>query len=349
VNLKNGKRYVGQYKDVLAVIRRWRKHLKCAFDENDPRPLYCALRKADRESEGRTVGFSAEVIWRGSVSKLDEKEIYYIKKLRSFIDDPKGDRSYNLTKGGLFGIRGFKFSEASKKKVSAASLARWADLEWRESMCELHRRRFDDPAAHEVVSNGLRELYKNPAERAKQSAAQLLSYAENPDRHLQLREAHQLYWLEPDAHEKASAALHRRFEDPAERKKLSVAQLRRYEDLEERRKTSVAMKLSYAENPDICARQSASQTLRYSKPEEREKQRVAQVARYENPLEHEKLSAAGKLRWASMTPDERTAYWRQVHPHGSVSGVGRLYAKMTPEERKAYWHKTHPNGTKKKA
>jgi hypothetical protein len=43
--------------------------------------------------------FDAEIVWRGSTSLLNSKEMHFIKKLHTFIGDPKG-RGYNLTKGG---------------------------------------------------------------------------------------------------------------------------------------------------------------------------------------------------------------------------------------------------------
>ena len=108
-NLINGKGYVGQYLGVIAE-RRWRRHILMAFWGAETL-VHRAIRKYGVEN------FSAEVIWLGAADLLDVKEIYYIKKLHTFIDDPKGG-GYNLTLGGRSGTHGWRPTDATKKNIS---------------------------------------------------------------------------------------------------------------------------------------------------------------------------------------------------------------------------------------
>jgi hypothetical protein len=209
VNLINGKRYVGYDETGNPEGNRWKTHIWLAFNTKDRRPLYCAIRKAWRESKGSTIGFSAEIIWRGPISKLHGKEIYYIAKLHSWNGDLVGDCSYNLTKGGD-GFHG-KHSKAAKKKSS-----------------ESQRRIWQDPAVHKKHSIALRRYYKSPGAREKQRTILLQAY-ENP------------------ALRKKLSVIHtRRYEDPAERKAQSLRLRRHYEDPKNRKKQSVRSKSGWA-------------------------------------------------------------------------------------------------------
>ena len=156
-NLVNGKRYVGQYKNVERVHCRWNRHIGTALNTGDTRPLYRALRKGKaRKSDKWFKNFTAEIIWRGPVSQLNWKETYYIKKLHTFIDDPLGDRSYNLTTGG----KQFKFSEDVKARQRARAL-----------------RQFENPAARAEISMRLYLRYENASAHEKTSIASTRSAA----------------------------------------------------------------------------------------------------------------------------------------------------------------------------
>lgn len=212
VNLTNGKRYVGCDETGDPENNRWKTHIWLAFNKKDRRPLYCAMRKAWRESNGDTIGFSAEIIWRGLISKLRGKEIYYIAKLRSWNGDLTGDRSYNLTKGGD-GFHG-KHSKAAKKKNS-----------------ESQRHTWQDPAVRKRHSTALRRYYKSPGAREKQRAILLQAY-ENPV-----------------LHKKLSIAQTRRYEDSSERKAQSLRLRRHYAEPKNRKKQSVRSKSGWAKIP----------------------------------------------------------------------------------------------------
>lgn len=114
----NDKCYVGQHKNVLTVEgKRWAGHIYTATRGKHQSYIHCAIRKHGAEN------FSAEILWCGLPSKLNEKEIFFIKKLHTFIDDPKGG-GYNLTIGGG-GVS--VWADSSRKKASDSQLRRFED------------------------------------------------------------------------------------------------------------------------------------------------------------------------------------------------------------------------------
>ena len=47
-----------------------------------------------------------------------------------------------------------------------------------------------------------------------------------------------------------------------------------------------------------------------------------------------------------MSSEERSAYWRAIHPNGAGGGgCGSRYDGMTAEQRSDYWYATHINGS----
>jgi hypothetical protein len=84
--------------------------------------------------------FFPEVIWAGSVDKLNEKEIYYIKKLHTFVDDPKCN-GYNLTTGG----GQCEFSAATKASISKSAKTRCEDEVVRDKMRGAQVANWQDP------------------------------------------------------------------------------------------------------------------------------------------------------------------------------------------------------------
>ena len=95
-NLINGKIYIGQSKNIKrrwithkAIINTTSKRLQKLWDN----PLYAAFRKYG------TKNFSFSVIEECSPEKLNELEIYYIKKYHTYIKDPLCN-GYNATPGG---------------------------------------------------------------------------------------------------------------------------------------------------------------------------------------------------------------------------------------------------------
>lgn len=109
-NLINHKIYIGQ---TIEYEERIRHHKQTAFRENSKekdRPLYRAIRKYGLDN------FKFEIIDKAdSIEELNEKEIYYINKYDSCVDNEKG---YNLDKGGKNGRK----SEETKRKIGDAQM-----------------------------------------------------------------------------------------------------------------------------------------------------------------------------------------------------------------------------------
>jgi len=101
-NKANGKKYVGQTS--CAFKKRLRSHIR--ESEINPRhPIHNAIRKYGIDN------FDIEIN-EVAIDELNKKEMLFIKELKTI--RPNG---YNLTLGGD-GMRGFKHSEESKKKMS---------------------------------------------------------------------------------------------------------------------------------------------------------------------------------------------------------------------------------------
>lgn len=89
-NLVNGKKYIGQSKN---IDRRWEEHKKCKDNKKDNlKLLYQAIRKYGVDN------FKFELIEECSPEELNEKEIYWILFYQTF--PPKLGKGYNLTPGG---------------------------------------------------------------------------------------------------------------------------------------------------------------------------------------------------------------------------------------------------------
>lgn len=105
-NNVNNKIYIGQ---TVNYNERMRHHKESAFRVNSKeysRPLYRAIRKYGWDN------FTIDIIDNATtLEELNEKEIYWIKKYDSCIDNGKG---YNLDKGGKNGLK----SELTKQKMS---------------------------------------------------------------------------------------------------------------------------------------------------------------------------------------------------------------------------------------
>lgn len=87
VNSLNGKIYVGQTKRTIDI--RWKEHCKNINIYKERLPLYKALNKYGIEN------FNVYQIEECPNNQLDEREIYWIRELKSF-----GENGYNCSKGG---------------------------------------------------------------------------------------------------------------------------------------------------------------------------------------------------------------------------------------------------------
>ncbi|MBR5912782.1 MAG: GIY-YIG nuclease family protein [Selenomonadaceae bacterium] len=95
----NGKRYIGQSKNIKRCLNdhKWNKRCTSIISK--------AIAKYGWDA------FDKEILEFCPVEELDEKEIYYIAKIKP---------EYNVSKGGKFGLRGFKHSKSFGEKISKA-------------------------------------------------------------------------------------------------------------------------------------------------------------------------------------------------------------------------------------
>lgn len=193
-NLTNGKGYVGQHSS-MKPDNRWREHIRAATVANSSCVLHRAIRKYGVEH------FSAEIIWSGPISKLHEKEAFYIAKLGTLL--PLG---YNMTLGGE-GTRGFKHSEASKCKSRASNKKTYADPLLRARQAAIWSGRKHTEATKLKVRRGM-----------------LNFFAENPDHRRYMSEINKGKKLTLEARKKISIANAGRTVSEIHRKKLALAQ-----------------------------------------------------------------------------------------------------------------------------
>lgn len=248
VNLKNRKGYVGQHKNVLTVERyRWEDHLSKA--RNGSKLLFhCALRKNKYEC-----GFSWEVIWVGPIELLDEMETYYIKKLHTFVDDPKGG-GYNLTMGGE-STRGYKASPQLRRKRSEAAKLRWQDEAYRASMCSMQNERCSSKAHRAATSEFMKALWQDPKQRPRMLKG--LCKSRNT----------------PEARARASEVMRANWADPEISAQLLKGKVGRRAKASTKRKLRKAAKLRFS-NLEARAELSRLATERWQRPGEREAQSV---------------------------------------------------------------------------
>lgn len=105
-NLVNGKIYIGQSIDIQ---RRFCDH-RCISHESN-RHLKYALQKYGKDN------FKYEVLEECDESILDERERYYIAKLKP---------EYNVTNGGQDSLR--KYPDEIKQKISQKAKEQWANM-----------------------------------------------------------------------------------------------------------------------------------------------------------------------------------------------------------------------------
>ena len=134
MNLANNKEYIGKDKSGDPDNHRWKHHIKMSKTAHPKGHFHRAIK-----AMGGPEKFKWTVIWRGPVEKLCEKEIFYIAKRHTFVDDPLY-RGYNLTRGGDGGIK----SVQTKKKMGKSAARRWADETERARMCKAQRLRWDN-------------------------------------------------------------------------------------------------------------------------------------------------------------------------------------------------------------
>ena len=113
-NKLNGKYYIGQ---ADKLRKRLRHHVSNVNTNRYDNPIYRALRKYGWENfEWGILEIFTDELYEDRKKKLDEAEIFYIKKYNSY-----GATGYNQTHGGDGGIEGYKFTQQQKDQVSKNS------------------------------------------------------------------------------------------------------------------------------------------------------------------------------------------------------------------------------------
>ena len=301
-NLVNGKRYVGQDQTGDPENHRWKQHKTTAIAGKSAYPVHCALRKAHKRDKCWK-GFKFEIIWRGPVSQLNWKETYYIKKLHTWINDPDGDRSYNLTKGGD-GVRGFKHSKSGKQHMSYSQQRRCAQAGESEARSAAR----STPESRERASVAQKRRFADSMRRAEHRAACNTDGARENYSKARLR-----YFEVPGNREVWNAILLACRQSEEYHAKLCAGQQKRFSN-EEHRAAMHAAK----QTPTARANYSASATTRWDMtPEER--------TAYWHSI-HPNGNGGGRKRkkqsvsmaayWKLRTPAERKA-------HGKASKLGK--------------------------
>ena len=249
-NLSNGKGYIGQHKGVEQIERnRWGGHIRTALNKRDEKPLYRAIRKYGVDK------FSAEVVWRGPIEKLNEKEMHYIKKFSTFIDDGAG---YNLTRGGG---QGTKVARQSKIKMRDAQISRYSNSAERQKVS----------LRYSGAGNPFYGKKHTAESRAAMSAHQpSVKGAHNPfyGKHHTSQTIELIRWQRTGskdsqaAREAKCAGQRRRYKKLSERLKLSDAQFKRWDDVSYRQKMSKLHKLRCAK-PEVRLAMREAQLRRF--------------------------------------------------------------------------------------
>lgn len=142
-NKVNGKKYVGQHcgdKDA-----RWKQHLATALKEQDPKPLYRAMRKYGTDNFSYKVLESIPL--NAGQQLLDEREIHFIKEYDTYIKNGNG---YNLTLGG------------------GGNMATYCSTQRREKLSKSLDRK--DYAKYDPSTGELLKIYDNLKDAAKENA-----------------------------------------------------------------------------------------------------------------------------------------------------------------------------------
>ncbi len=124
-NLANHKKYIGQAQD---IFYRFYDHLKMLNKGNHTSNY---LQHAwDYYGDQY---FKFYVIEKCPIEKLDEREIFLIKKLHAHVSEG----GYNMSWGGVAPMRGCKHTEESKKKISQSGIERFKNPEIRKQYSKM--------------------------------------------------------------------------------------------------------------------------------------------------------------------------------------------------------------------
>ena len=161
--------------------------------------------------------FEGRVLEEVYEEDLNELEKFYIEYFDSF------KNGYNSTIGGE-GMRGYSFSEESKKRISIAVKKRFQNPEEKEKQSIIQKKHWEDKEYKEKQSILQKKLWEDEEKRKKQSEIQ------------------KKCWKDPKKREKQSITLRKSWEDEERRKKqsekMSIISKKRFQDKSEREKCS---------------------------------------------------------------------------------------------------------------
>lgn len=269
-NLITGKKYAGQTKEKnpwnrINAHRREARH-------GSMYPIHCASRKYGWDN------FYREIIWTGDAVELNDREVFYVKKHKCFIDDGHG---YNLTRGGLAKT---KFAKSVKAKIS----------------------------------RGRKLYFENPENRKLQSKAVKQSYADDPTRGPRIGASNLGRKPSPSAKKAQSLGQKRRYEDPAQREVASLLAKKRFVDHPELREVSAAVNRGKKASAATKAKVSASLKEYYKDPVKRAFAGNSKRGKKASAAANLANSIAQKKRWEDPTHIEKMRLIRVANKQKKV-------------------------------
>ena len=263
------KGYVGQHCRADPK-RRLATHIREAFN-GSMLPIHCAIRKYGPEN------FSAEAIWKGAHTSLNKKETFYIDKLHTFVDDPKGG-GYNLTRGGE-GIK--NPSKELRARLSESIKLVWAsrpDLRIMMSAVHKGKKNAHTPAQIEAART-MGRLHKgrkrSPETCAKMSAARRKLFEDSTFREKHAIRVREVFAADPTIGKRISASNKGRKLSPEHCEKVSKA-LNRYHETnvvskETKAAISKGIRAAHKRDPTIAMRCGLGNRGKVRTPEQRAK------------------------------------------------------------------------------
>lgn len=299
INLLNGKEYIGYDSTGDPENHRWKHHKKMAATAQPRFYFHRAIKAA-----GGPEKFKWTIIWRGPIERLNEKEVFYIKKRHTFVHDPLGG-GYNMTKGGG-GNLGFKLSKKTKQRISASNKRNYEENPVRrEELRRMNLERTANPVVRKEMSRTRSAFWakKTLKERKRIGAASALGRSRRtPEERVAtsklISDAAQQEWTVAGFRESWRIANAAGWAQRTEEECKAYSEVRR----------AVSVKMWARRTPEERAAVNAAALAGNAKRTPAEKAATNELRR---------LSAL--KRYAETTPEERSATWHATHPNGNRS------------------------------
>ena len=157
-NLVNGKRYIGQARNVR-VRWYWHRNAACGAPDSSYEQK-TAIARAMRKYG--FANFTIEILEQCSPELLNDREVYWIARMGTMV--PTG---YNLTSGGVPARR----ADEVGARISAANKGRRKTPEWRAALSAAHKGKKLTPEHREKISQIMKTRVHTDESKAKRSAA----------------------------------------------------------------------------------------------------------------------------------------------------------------------------------